>query len=558
MQHHTTSDSSKLKKWLKVIAWVVGVSLLVFVGLFFFTFWLESKLERMVEAQSKGVYKLRLYGLSTSPFIGSLAVDSLELQPNYERWQELSKKRSSTPRTLLRLHTGPINLRKLSYVKALLKQKIQLDELEVAKLNMLLTVMRPDTTESHKPLHETTKGFLQGLAIGKIHVRDGQLGYRLQEAADTAFTVKHFNLQVLGYKLDSASFHAKERAYYAKKYMLAASNITYQLPDGLYSATTDTLQLDTQAERVLVKGLALKPTVEPAALARAKGKAVTYQEITVKEAALQGVAFGAHSRENEVRVRHVQLLNPSLTAFKDKQHFQDKGTKQLPHAMVQSIKTPFLLDTIALKHGYIRYAELVPQAQERGHITFHHLRALITNLSNMPEHISMEKPAVVQATTKVMDRAKLNVTIKLPLLNRNGYHTLEGEIGETNLQILNPILMPTTFMKITRGQVSSARFKAELTDARATGTMVVLYNNLEVELLKKGSGGDQGLGKKLISELADWIAIKDSNPAEGEQPRTGEIAFSHNRQKSVFNYWKSCLVSGFKSSIGLKSEIPKK
>ncbi|WP_299760539.1 hypothetical protein [uncultured Pontibacter sp.] len=530
----------------------MGVALLLFVGLFAFTFWLESKIENMVAKQSNGVYRLQLYGLETSPFLGSLSVDSLSLAPDYKRWEELNGKGQQVPRTLLDLRTNGISMRRLSYAKVLFSQDVVLDELAVQQPNMVMTVMRQDTTTTHKPLHETLKGFMNGLAIGKIDVNQASLHYRSGAQSDTMLSVQRFLLTVTDFKLNSASFHAKDRAYYAQKYEVQATDASFLLPDGLYKATTDSLFVNSVTGEIIVKKIQLNPLVGPAALARAKGEAVTHQELKVEQVACKGMDFGKHSRSNEVRIKYVLVQTPSLIAFKDKQHFNIKGKKPMPHEMVQSIKTPFLIDSLELKNGYARYAELVPEAAERGHITFHKLNAVATNISNIPEQISMEKPAVIKASTMVMDRAKLEVTARIPLLHKNGYHTLEGTIGEANLQMLNPILIPTAFVRMESGQVRSGSFKAELNDSEANGNLTLLYSNLKIDLLTKGSGGEQGLGKNVLSFLANTVAIKDANPSEGEKPRIGTIMVNRDPQRSFLSYWKDCISSGFLSSMGLK------
>ncbi|OKL41421.1 hypothetical protein A3841_10200 [Pontibacter flavimaris] len=531
---------------------MVGVAVFLFVGLFFFTIWMQHRLERMVAAQSKGVYRLHLHGLETSPFLGSLSVDSLILKPDHERWQQLSKQGQKVPRTLLELRTGTINLRKLSYTRAFLKQEVRLDELVVQQPTLLLSVMQADTTPAHQPLHETAEGFLQGLAIGKINVRQANLYYRDGTAPDTLFSLRSFQLAVDDFRLDSASFLAKGRAYYGKKYKLAGANAHVLFPDEFYKLSTDSINVDTQAGELLLQSIKIVPLAEPAAMARAKGEAVTHQEAEAAQVWLKGIDFGEHSRHNTVRVKYALLQSPTLTAFKDKQNFQDKGRKKLPHELVQSIKTPFLIDSLELKSGYIRYAELVPEAAERGHITFHHLNAGFSNISNIKGQVTREKPTIVKASTKVMDRALLEVTIRLPLLDENGFHTLEGTIGETNLQMLNPILMPTGFVRVESGHVTRGKFRVELNKAQANGSMHLHYNNLKLDLLTKGTGGEQSFGKKVLSKVADKVAIKDSNPSKGEKPRQGTITVTRDPGKSVFSYWKDCLSSGFMSSMGLE------
>ncbi|WP_266205708.1 hypothetical protein [Pontibacter kalidii] len=552
MRHNSDKSSFKAIKWLKVIAWVVGVALFLFVGLFFFTIWLQNRIERTVAEQSKGIYSLQLHGLETSPFLGSLSVDSLSLVPDYRRWQELSEQEQEVPRTLLGLRTGAIHLRKLSYTKALLKQEVQLDELEVQQPTLLLSVMRADTTSAPKPLHETAKGFLQGLAIGKINVRQAGLYYRDGTASDTLFSLPSFQLAVDDFRLDSASFMGEDRAYYGQRYRLAAADAGFLFSDGLYQLSTDSINVDTQAGNVLLQSMKIVPLADPAAMARAKGEAVTHQEAEAKLVSLEGVDFARHSRNNSIRVKYALLQTPSLVAFKDKQNFQDRGTKKLPHQLVQSIKTPFLIDSLDLQDGYIRYSELVPEAVERGHITFHHLNAGFSNLSNIQGQITRENPAIVTASTQVMDRARLEVIIRLPLLDPSGYHTLEGTIGEANLQLLNPMLIPTGFVRVESGHVNSGRFTVELNKSQANGTMRLLYSNLKLDLLTKGTGGEQSIGKEVLSLLANKVAIKESNPSPGEKPRQGTITVTRDPGKSVFSYWKDCLTSGFMSSMGLE------
>lgn len=551
MRRDKDKSASRAKKWLKVAAWIMGISLFFFVGLIFFTTWLQHKLEDLVAEQSKGVYRLQLHGLEASPFVGSVSVDSLSLNPDYERWQELNKQKNEVPRTLLALRSGPVRLQHLNFFKALFKQKVQLEELEIIKPKLLMSEMKRDTTKTHKPLHASTKGFLYGLFIGKIDIRNASLHYRDGTRKDTLLSVRQFKLAVDDFRLDSASFAAKDRVYYAQKFDLDVQDASYRFPDGLYSLRSDSIKVNTSSGELLARHLQLEPLLGPAEMARAEGKAVTHQKLEMKELRMLGIDFGEHSRTNEIRIRQILLQSPMLEAFKDKQHFRNKGEKELPHDLVQSIKTPFLVDTLEVKSGYVRYEELVPEASERGHITFHQVNVLASNISNIPSQITLEKPAVINASSMVMDRAKLELTVRLPLLNQNGYHTLEGSVGEGNLQMLNPILVPTGFVRIESGYVRRGRFKAELNKTNANGSLYLLYDDLKVELLSKGTGGDQSLGKEVLSFLANKVAIKGSNPSKGEEPRTGSITVTRDPKRSVFSYWKECFNSGFLSSMGL-------
>ncbi|RIJ41562.1 AsmA family protein [Pontibacter oryzae] len=551
-------SSKKAKHWLQISAWVFGISVFLFVGLLGFTNWIQNKVERMVAQQSDGVYDLKLYGLEISPFIGSMSVDSISLVPDYERWEMLQKQGNETARMLLDLQTGEVAVRGLDMISVLFGKKVDLDALILEKPKLLMTVMRRDTTAQHKPMHERASDMLKNLHIGKIDLNKAQLRYREQPKSDAyIFSVAELMLSVDDFKLDSQSFHAQDRAYYARRMKLKTGKASYLLPDGLYKASADSIMIDTKQQILLAKQVALTPIATIAQMAKAKGKATTRTTLNIPLIRFDGLSYTAHSQNNNFIAQKLLLQDLTMEAFKDKQHYKDKGTKQLIHEMAQSVKTPFRVEKLELKNGYIRYSELVPKAIERGHITFNFLQVSGSNISNMPKYMTLKTPAVIHASTKVMGKAPLQFTLRMPLLSNNGYHRIEGHIGETDPAILNPILSPTAFVRIESGHISRGDFDIKLTKDNATGEMKIIYSNLDVELLNKGSGGKQGLGKEIISEIADWVAIKDSNPKDGKDPRIGDITVNRNTQTSAFSYWKDCLASGFLSSMGLK-QVAKK
>ncbi|GAA4427623.1 hypothetical protein GCM10023188_10940 [Pontibacter saemangeumensis] len=533
------------------------MSLLLFVGFFFFTIWLQAKLERTVQKRSNGVYKLQLYGLQASPFTGLLSADSLSLVPDYGRWQQLQQQQVA--QTLLCLKSSHIELQGLSLINVLFGRPLTLSLLEVQQPDLLVTVMREDTTQQQKPLYQTAQGILKGLQIGQIDVNSARLQYRKgPDAAENILSIDFFDLTVDDFKLDSQSFQAPDRAYYANKILVEAGKASLLFPDGTYRGSTDSIYINTESRALMAKQVKLKPTTDPAGLSRAKDRAVSYTELVVPEVRFSGLNYPAHSRHNNFIARHLLITGPELKAFKDKQNFENKGSKPLPHELAQQIQTKFLLDSVEVNSCYIHYSELVPKAAKPGNISLQQLNIKMRNVSNMPAHISEKNPAVIQASGLVMGKLPMHLEVYMPLLNENGYHRIKGEIGSGNPEILNPILGPTAFVRFESGHVSRGRFKVELNNDRATGTFHLLYRNLEIELLSKGTGGEQSVGKEILSELASWLALKDSNPAEqGERPRVGKINVSRNRENSVFSYWKDCLMDGFLSVAGLDAQAEK-
>ena len=549
----------RAKHWLKIGAWLMGIALLLFVGLFIFTNWLQHKLEQSVQKQSKGVYRLAIFGFQVSPFAGTLSADSLSLVPDYSRWHALQSQHQEVSRTLLDLQTNTLQLRGINFFSILIGQDVKLSLVEVGQPHLLMTTMREDTTAQHKPFHETVTGIMHGLAVDKIDVNDARLEYRKSPgAAESIFSIQRFNLTIADFQLDSQSFQAQDRAYYANGVILAATNAAYLFSEGDYRLSTDSLYLNTERRSLLAKQLKLNPTSDPASLARRKGKAVSFTKLEVPEVSISGLNYPEHSRHSNFMAQHLLITNPQMSSFKDKQRFENKGRQPLPHELVQQMQTKFLLDSVEVLNGYFRYAELVPKAAERGHINVQNLNITLLNLSNIPQHMSDKKPAIAHVNGVLMGKVPVQLSVYMPLLNKNGYHRIEGKIASGNPEVLNAMVAPTAFVRFESGYVSRGSFEVELNEERATGKLHLLYSNFKIDLLSKGTGGEQSFGKEVLSKLANWLVIKQSNPDDkGEVPRVGNINVTRNPENSVFGYWKDCLLDGFMSIAGLAGRAEK-
>ncbi|MEJ8802400.1 hypothetical protein [Pontibacter sp. H249] len=553
---HKTVDKSKSKKWLITGSIIVGITILLFTGLYVFNFWLENKIESSVHKQSKGVYTLKLHGLETSPFVGLVSVDSLSLTPDYKRWEQLREQQQEVSRTLLDLKSKSISLNSLNFFNMLFRNNVTLESLVVQQPSMVMTVMMQDTTTTHKPMHETVKGLLRSMKVGKIDVDSATFKYKTRIGNDAELLhLKSFNLTVQDFQLDSASFNDDSRAYYAKRILVKAAGAEATVPEGHYHFTTDSLIVDTANNFLTAKKINMQPKTKNSDVARAKGRAVTSINLKISDVSVTGVDYAKHSRKNDVYIQHILINEPNLDAYKDKHNFKDKGVKPLPHDLVQQVKFKLNVDTVQVKNAYMRYEELSQGATETGHIFFSRLNGTVTNLTNIPSKISKSKPAVVSARALLMGKTEFQATARLPLLDKNAFHTLEGSLGSGNPEMLNPILVPTNFIKVDEGYVRQITFNATLNRNGAKGSMKALYSNLEIEVLSKGatSEEDQSLGKEIISQAANWFLIKSSNPDDkGEKPRIGEINVTRNKQGSFITYWKDCIVSGLMASIGLE------
>ena len=558
--NRTAGNIWQSKKWL----WVVGALTLLVLGftafnVFFFSPWLSEKLVRAVNTQSQGRYALQMGSLRASLLSGSLTIDKLSLVPDTALWErQRAGEKEAMPALLVSLAARQLHLDGISYIGLLWKKTLQLDGIRLTQPDLRITRMREDAG-TKEPLHRQLKARLAALQVKKIQADSGSITYK-SSRQDTWNTleVQGLSLAVTDVQIDSAAYQDRQRVFYAKAIAITASRTNLLLPDGNYRLKTGRTAISTEAREVKISKVALVPLYRPQALARRKGKAITWLEIKVPAVAMRGLDFAGFAHRSNLVINAVQVLNPAIYAYKDRKNFKTKGVKPLPHDLMQELKTRLTIREIAVQDMHVRYEELAPEATKTGFITFEKLNASLRNITNDKNLMSTKNPAVMELRTAIMGKAPLKALIQLNLLDPGGFHTITGSVGETDAGILNTILAPTSFVSIKSGFLQKSSFQVRLSREKASGTMRAHYTDLEVELLSKDKEERQSWGKRLLSALANKTAVESDNvPIKGEW-RVGQITVTRKKNRSVFNYWKDCLASGLLSSAGLENIARKK
>jgi hypothetical protein len=187
----------------------------------------------------------------------------------------------------------------------------------------------------------------------------------------------------------------------------------------------------------------------------------------------------------------------------------------------------------------------------------------ITNFSNIKPLMSAKTPLVARGSLSIMGQAPMQATLRMNLLDPQGYHTLRGTIGKGRPAILNPFMEPGHLIRVKSGLVHHGDFHMVLTNERATGTMHLTYDDFKVDLLSKEKEGGtekprkkQSLGKKVLSLVANKAVLNSNNiPGEGHY-KAGRIDTKRRQTASTFTLWIDGLTSGTRSILGLKSQVP--
>ncbi|GAB3813878.1 hypothetical protein GCM10028895_06400 [Pontibacter rugosus] len=495
------------KRWLWAIYSFVILALLLFALVLFADNWLANKLQSTVKEKSHGVYTLHMQDVHLRLFAGEVRLDSVRLHPDIDKWKQLPD--SSQMQMLYKVEVESISLNGINVWNLISDNPIKLGLLHVQKPELIAYRMKPSVDKSDAPLHTQVPKRLQGFKLDSVRISSANLFFKSSnENSYNDMAMLGFNLSAGKISLDSASYQDDSRLMYAKSVVADVDESNFLTEKGFYRIKTSSVSMSSISGRLEIKDVKLVPLYSAAEMSERAGEVVTWMEADVPSVTVEQVDFNALAKRSDYIAHAVLIQSPALYAFADYEHYERKGTKALPHQLVQDMKKALAIDSIQVKGFNLKYEEIAEGANSKGSITFENSDVLITNLSNLPERISREHPAVVHASTKVQGKAPLDFTIHLPLLDKNSYHRIYGSIGAFKPEIFNSIIEPSAFITVEHGQVHSGKFDMELNASKATGSILILYNDFEVELLSKKEDVRQTLGNEIVSEVINWVAIK--------------------------------------------------
>lgn len=216
---------------------------------------------------------------------------------------------------------------------------------------------------------------------------------------------------------------------------------------------------------------------------------------------------------------------------------------------VKEAPWPFLLDTIRLKKGYVRYAALAPLTKTQGYIDFYNLNAGAYHLSNLPDQ--WDQAMEFRAMGDIYGKASFWVKMAFDLRDSLDGFKIEGQVGPFDLPLINPILKSQAAIEVTRGRARRMLFNAAANDTLAVGEMIFRYRGLGIQILDKQNLEKRSLGKSIVSFWANRL-VSSNNPSWLRR-RKGVIYFERDRQKAVTHYWLHTVLSGVVSSVGMQN-----
>jgi hypothetical protein len=235
-----------------------------------------------------------------------------------------------------------------------------------------------------------------------------------------------------------------------------------------------------------------------------------------------------------------------LTDYKDKRLPMRKDfIKPLPSTLIKNLPLKLSMDTLVLDNANIEYTELNPKTNVATLIPVRRLNAKISNIRNYD--ISSTDSLRIRAEAYLLDTVWLRLRVKESYTDSLNGFLMTLRLKPTDMRLLNPILIPTSNVKIRSGFIDTVNLRAIGREYLSHGEMQMFYHDLKVRILKAGDTTSKS-GSGLLNFIVNAFVIKNKNTS-----RTGQAFFIRDRQRSAINYLLRIAMSGVTSSVGAKS-----
>ncbi|WP_343522763.1 hypothetical protein [Pedobacter sp.] len=556
----TTQHRSKIWAWIGSISGIL-ILIVAFGAMFLSARWkpiLTEKIKAGVYNGSRHLYRIDFKSINLNVITGSLALRDVTLIPDTSVFDSLSKKH------LAPAHTFELKLKKLQITRtgiltAYFKKEINVNEilLQRPSINMIFNKVTPkrDTLKDEKSLYEQISGTFKSVHVKRIKIVDADFDYINKAAAKkTKKSVKHLDITVNDFLLDSLSAHDTTRFYYTKDVSFQLAGYKSVTKDKMYSMKVDTIKGSTSSKKITVKGFKLIPLYDKLTFARKYNVQKDRYNFTFGKIEFKGVDFLSLNTDQKLYAKSLNIGPANVEVFMSRESPPppgfDKG-RNYPHMALKRLGIPALIDTVKLRNVDVSYSEFNPASKKIGSVDFKALSGTILNVTNDSLQLAKKNHAVADLNSRLMGSAKLNVKIDFNLTDKNGAFTYSGRLDRFDMKNLNPLSKALGLIEIESGDIQHIDFRANGNLRSATGAINMLYTNLKVKLLSDNIDGEGTKKKGFLSFLANTLLIKNENPQKGKAPRTASMTNTRINSASFFNLmWKTVFV-GIKEIVGV-------
>ena len=319
----------------------------------------------------------------------------------------------------------------------------------------------------------------------------------------------------------------------------------WRMDEDQVDASIGRLRVEHIKGGVELDDLHIAPHGDRGAYARSKGHRFDALDITLPQLRASGFNVKRYLEEDAIEVRRVELAGLVFDDLRDHRLPQPEGVRDLPAKALHGLKRSLQVDSLVLRNGTIRYAEVHPNASKPGRIALTDVGLRAANITNARS--AGDLTAVF--TGLVQRHAPLRAEVRVPLNGDRGDFDYRLQVGDLDMTTLAEFIEPVLFLRVREGRLDTLRLVGAGNDDVALGQLYMYYEDLQVALLNKRTEDYTGFGSHVASLAANAL-VRKNKPNKGWSDPT-PLYFERLKDRGFVNYLIKLYLSGVPGAIGL-------
>lgn len=542
----------KVKFTRKKIIFIASFLIFIFIVNGIISSVIEKKITDILLKNESEYYTAHIESSHFKLLRRTLVLNNISLFPNQIAIDSL-KQKNSKKQNLEEITLSSIKFNGVGLMKLLFSKKIEISTLEINDLTIInfINAERTKAAKNRKPINIDSIYIkkLKGFQIDKIALNN--FVYEVVDVKTNEIEFKNEPLSFVssGFKLEEVDSNLFKLSPVKESFEI--SNIELSINALKYNFAVDKIAFNFKDKFVGITNLTLKPQVPKEELAMSFQFNKDVIDMTIKELDVYNFNLTKFINKKSVLMDSILVSGLNIELYKDKRRpFNKSIYKQLPNVKLKNTKTDFHIAKIKINKSALLIEERLEKRDTLLEIALDNINATILNITSIKEF--RKNPMLVNVDAVLMKKAPFNLNINFPLDSHNESFSFNGNLEAADLRLFDSALYPAIGLKVLNGRLNSMKFSATANDNFSSGTMTMLYQNLEANVFKAHS-----LEKNKFLSWSVNAIIKKSNPHKNKKARIAVMEFERDKYKGIGNYiWKTIL-SGITNSIAPGGKLVK-
>lgn len=322
---------------------------------------------------------------------------------------------------------------------------------------------------------------------------------------------------------------------------ITVDHFSHFTENGFYEASLESFLLNSADDHIAVQQFRLRPLLSARQMALNVGHPIDKYDLQIPGFKIEKIDLIHLLNNKEFLAGNIILTEPTLLISRDNSlPRRDREDRVLPHIQFKNLPMSVSIDSIYAQNGTLYYFEEISDENRSGAISFTEIDLTLSSLVNRST-----TPILAEATARFMDQSDFDLQVEFSLEIDAG-HRVSGNLYRLDLTSMNSTLENLVLIRLDSGELHQLNFRFHANDDRAYGDLLLIYSDLDIRFIDFEEQRERRLNR-IRSFIANTFVIRANNLAD--DPRSGEIEFDRDKERSIFNFWLRSISTGLLDTV---------